>query len=474
MNNTMSSITNLFNQPMVDHHLKVSLKPAIRPIFTAFFLLLLSAISLPSPGTLPILFRLSLLPFLFGLAYDILLNRDYSFGSPLRDTAFPSIAFIIVFRALDFAIINLWDPERAAHWIVPDESTVESKETPTATKDQENKHDDKSETEKKSDNSSESKVMNSKEPCRKWRRVPYPPLWSTDRLLWALDNLMLLRPGTPWLFPWRLRALSWSQRVLESPQATWATPEWPLLPAALQQIAHLICHAYIRRLNLDGSRPLWDEPLFVQCALTFALGGIVTFGNAFEEALLYPIITHFNLIPPTALVSNSRRAILSSGLVDLWGKRWHHVWRRSYVRLARLMPGANNPLVHAFATFYISAVMHCILLSRLYPNPTLSNPASFLTLIFEPGVMMFFLSQGIGTVIERVWLPVRPNDGMGKKLLRWLWLYFVLIGSGRWVTNTLVLKGAMVKDQWDMLNWSVVIKMLFGLIWPPSNLSGFG
>ncbi|EGG13052.1 uncharacterized protein MELLADRAFT_86997 [Melampsora larici-populina 98AG31] len=226
--------------------------------------------------------------------------------------------------------------------------------------------------------------------------------------------------------------------------------------------------------NRSSNLPLWDEPLFVQCALTFALGGIVTFGNAFEEAITYPIITHLNLIPPTALVSNSRRAILSSGLVDLWGKRWHHVWRRSYVRLARLIPGANNPLVHAFATFYISAVMHCILLSRLYPTPTLSNPVTFLTLIFEPGVMMFFLSQGIGTVIERVWLPVRPNDGIGKKLSRWLWLYFVLIGSGRWVTNTLVLKGVMVKDQWDMLNWSVVIKMLFGLIWPPSNLSGFG
>lgn len=338
----------VFHQPMVDHDLNVSLKPAIQPITTAFVLLFLSAITLPSPGLLPVLFRISLLPFLGSLAYDLLLNRNYSFGSPLRDTAFPSLAFLILFRALDFSLINLWDPELAYHWIVPDQVP------------QPDSHQSDSQPHP---STSSSTLKDSEQPnshldglCQRWRKVPYPSLWSFDRCLWAFDNLMLLRPGTPWLYPWRLRALSWAQRALESPHTLWAVPEWPLPPALVQQAAHLVCHAYIRHLDLDGSRSLWEEPLLTQCLLTFALGGIVTFGNALEEAIVYPLISYFQLLPPTALVANSRRAILSSGLVDLWGRRWHHVWRRSFVRLARLLPGASNSLVHAFATFYIRSV----------------------------------------------------------------------------------------------------------------------
>lgn len=83
--------------------------------------------------------------------------------------------------------------------------------------------------------------------------------------------------------------------------------------------------------------------------------------------------------------------------------------------------------------------------------------------------MVFFLAQGAGTVVERVWFPVRTGEGLGRKLIRWVWLYVVLIGSGRWVTNTLVLKGVMKKKEWDMLNWSVVLRMLMGLVWPPVN-----
>ncbi|KAI8445560.1 hypothetical protein BY996DRAFT_1961715 [Phakopsora pachyrhizi] len=133
-------------------------------------------------------------------------------------------------------------------------------------------------------------------------------------------------------------------------------------------------------------------------------------------------------------------------------------------RLARLFPGASrNRLVHAFATFWVSAAMHCLLIARLYPAPTISQPRSFIPLFYEPGIYTFFLFQGLGTIIERIFLPIRAKESRLRKTLRLLWCYFVLIGSGRYATNTMVVNGLMAKKEWDMLNWTVVIKMIFGL-----------
>ncbi|PLW09765.1 hypothetical protein PCANC_05200 [Puccinia coronata f. sp. avenae] len=238
-------ISSMFNQPMVQQDWVISVKPAFLPIVTSISLLFISAVSLPSKSRSAIYFRLALLPFHLMLAYDICVNKNYSLGSAFRDSAFPTFAFLLFYRSLDFSILNLWDAEPAFHWIVPD-------------------HEPSAVTELKPKSSNDKPII-------RWRKVPHPPLFSFDRMIWALDNLTLSRPGTPFLFPWKARALEWSQRALESPDTKFGVPEWPISPAIIQQLVHLGCHFYIRHLDIKSGQQIWDLPLFVQCALSFAL-----------------------------------------------------------------------------------------------------------------------------------------------------------------------------------------------------------
>ncbi|OAV87818.1 hypothetical protein PTTG_29270 [Puccinia triticina 1-1 BBBD Race 1] len=425
----------LFNQPMIQQKWAINAKPALFPVLTSIFLLFISAVSLPSKSRSAIYFRLALLPFQLMLAYDLCVNKNYSLGSAFRDPAFPSFGFLILYRAMDFSILNLWDPEPAFYWIVPDRP-------PT----------------------SDAKLVSSDEKSIRWRKVPHPPLFSFDRMLWALDNLTLMRPGTPFLFPWKIRALEWSQRTLESPETKFGEPEWPLLPAIIQQLVHLGCHLYIRQIDIKAGQQLWSLPLFVQCALSFALGGAVTFSYALEEAILFPLILRFKLLPKTALVSHSKRSITSAGLGELWGKRWHHIWKRCFVRLARLMPGSNNRLIQMFGIFWISGMFHCLLLARLYPTPDISRPMSFLPLVYEPGIYKFFLCQGIGVIVEKIVLgDPKKDEALTKKIIRLVYLYFVLLGAGRFSTNALAVKGLLDKDQWNTVTIPAISKMFYDI-----------
>jgi len=430
--------SSLFTQPMVQQQWTISPKPAVLPILSALFLLFISALSLPCKSRSAIYFRLALLPIQLMVTYDIAVNKKYSLGSAFRDSAFPTFSFILFFRCLDFSILNLWDDEPAFHWIVPESSSSPADST---------------------------SGPNSDEKPLRWRKVPHPPLFSFDRVLWALDNLTLSRPGTPFLFPWKLRALEWSQRALESPDTKFGEPEWPLFPAIIQQLVHLGCHLYIRHLDIQPGQQIWHLSLFVQCALCFALGGAVTFSNALEEAIFFPLILRFKLLPRTALVSHSKRAITSAGIGELWGKRWHHVWRRCFVRLARLVPGSSHRLVGMFGAFWISAMFHCLALARLYPTPDISRPITFLPLVYEPGIYRFFLFQGIGVIVEKlVFGDPKKDEALAKKVIRIFYLYFVLLSAGRYSTNALAVKGLLSKDQWNTVTIPAIAKMFYNIL----------
>ncbi|KAA1071447.1 hypothetical protein PGT21_007626 [Puccinia graminis f. sp. tritici] len=425
----------LFNQPMIQQEWAISVKPVVLPVLTSIFLLFISAVSLPCKGRSAVYFRLALLPFQLILTHDICVNKKYSLGSAFRDSSFPTFGFLLLYRALDFSILNLWDPEPAFHWIVPDRP-------PT--------------TESKSESPDEKPI--------RWRKVPHPPLFSFDRMLWALDNLTLMRPGTPFLFPWKIRALEWSQYALESPQTKFGEPEWPLLPAIIQQLVHLGCHLYVRQLDLKAGQTIWTLPLFDQLALTFALGGAVTFSYALEEAIFFPLILRFNLLPKTALISHSKRSIASAGLGELWGKRWHHVWKRCFVRLPRLMPGSSHRLVQMFGAFWTSAMFHCLVLGRLYPTPDISRPISFLPLIYEPGIYKFFLCQGAGVIIEKILLgDPKKDERLTKRIIRIFYLYFFLLGAGRYSTNSLAVKGLLDRDQWNTVTIPAISRMFYDI-----------
>ncbi|WAQ81715.1 hypothetical protein PtA15_2A26 [Puccinia triticina] len=310
----------LFGQRMVLHDRRVNFKPVIMPLTASFFFLWVCAVSLPEKGPGPALFRLAVLPFLLAGAFDLAVNKTYSLGSPLRDVMFPYWGCLIAFRIIDMALVSLWDEDPAPKWIKPRSVPELAKLHPTK---------------------STAGKGTSKATCESrylWRPVPHSPLFSFDRALYGLDVIMLNRPGTPWLFPWRLRSLDWSLVALNGQrreQLKFGKPEWPFLLALVQQVFHLMAHNYIRTMDLDGerreTRDLWSIKLPDQILVTLALGAIVALSSSLEEAITFPLLLNSKLLPETALLGNTRRAILSKGLAELWGYRWHHNWRRSFV-----------------------------------------------------------------------------------------------------------------------------------------------
>lgn len=454
----------LFSRRMVQHDRRVSFKPVIVPLTSSFLLLWLCAVSLPEKGRFPVLFRLSILPFLLACACDIAVNKTYSLGSPLRDVMFPYWGCLIAFRIIDMALVTLWDKNPAPQWIKP-------KRIPEDL----NCNLDKSEPMEPSEivetKVDEAPLHNPRifskadhETHHLWRPVPHAPLLSFDRALYGLDVILLNRPGTPWLFPWRLRSLDWSLTALNGQrreQLNFGKPEWPFLLALIQHIFHFMAHSYIRSIDLDGERreaqDLWAIKLPHQILVTLALGSIVALSTSLEEAITFPLFLNAKILPPTALLGYSRRAVLSKGLVELWGYRWHQNWRRSLVRTARLFPGGLNPTGNALWTFFLSGVMHSVMLARAYPTPKWSRPCTIIPIFWEPGMMLFFIAQGLGAMIEKKFLSWHRSP-----ILRIVWMYVILIGTGRYLVNSMILKGWLSAYEWNQMNYANVISDLFG------------
>ncbi|KAI7965437.1 hypothetical protein MJO29_003535 [Puccinia striiformis f. sp. tritici] len=181
-----------------------------------------------------------------------------------------------------------------------------------------------------------------------WRPVAHSPLFSFDRALYGLDVLLLNRPGTPWLFPWRLRSLDWSLVALNGQrreQLKFGKPEWPFLLALIQQVFHLMAHNFIRSMDLDGkrseARDLWVIKLSDQILVTLALGAIVALSSSLEEAITFPLLLNSKFLPQTALLGNTRRAILSKGL--------RH--DALYHACASLPDANSQPSLYDFASF---------------------------------------------------------------------------------------------------------------------------
>lgn len=476
----------LFGQRMVLHDRRVNFKPVIMPLTASFFFLWVCAVSLPEKGPGPALFRLAVLPFLLAGAFDLAVNKTYSLGSPLRDVMFPYWGCLIAFRIIDMALVSLWDEDPAPKWIkprsVPELAKLHPTKSTAGSKINEKRDDDDNDNDNDNGNGNEEEEQEqeqvslapfrqgkgtSKATCESrylWRPVPHSPLFSFDRALYGLDVIMLNRPGTPWLFPWRLRSLDWSLVALNGQrreQLKFGKPEWPFLLALVQQVFHLMAHNYIRTMDLDGerreTRDLWSIKLPDQILVTLALGAIVALSSSLEEAITFPLLLNSKLLPETALLGNTRRAILSKGLAELWGYRWHHNWRRSFVRTARLFPGGLSCKGNALWTFFLSGMMHSIMLARAYPTPTLSRPCTILPIFWEPGMMLFFMAQGVGTLIEKTYFGTRNAS-----VLRRIWMCVVLIGTGRYLVNSMVVKGWLSAYEWNQMNYANVISDIFG------------
>ncbi|KAG0145888.1 hypothetical protein CROQUDRAFT_45194 [Cronartium quercuum f. sp. fusiforme G11] len=123
---------------------------------------------------------------------------------------------------------------------------------------------------------------------------------------------------------------------------------------------------------------------------------------------------------------------LSSSIAELWGRRWHALFKRTFVLMGgkpmvwitkRLGASSNTQrLMGLFGIFAASAFLH------EYPIFALTHPHQPYRHLFSefPGAGFFFLLQPLGMLIEPYVIPLIPKKLGGGKL--WVWAFLILTG----------------------------------------------
>ncbi|CAO1637010.1 unnamed protein product [Parajaminaea phylloscopi] len=430
-------------------------------IAIAISLLIAAAATLPQSSHLRFwgLVRVFLCIAIWWCAIEISTNPSITLGAPIRDMQWPMIGWNLMLRASDICIVSLGDTsaqQRAPRWIVPSSQKDRfpgceplpprdhAKETKDAT------------TPRVSDGRASEKPL----PVTEWYVVPHTPsLWSTRRLLWAWDQISVLRPGTSLILPWEQRSLEWSHAALlgdgrskGSTRPTFGNPEslWYLLfqvtllvavvGPALDAIATVP-----QSLTGTGADFYYALPLSKQMLLAFCYGFLVPFPSSVVESLLFPLLLRLKLVPRTALLSNFDYPLLSAGPVEFWGRRWHSLIRRVVWRNAFLVPGSRTSAwISRLAAFGVSGTLHSwILVKWLRPVPPTKIHA-IIAGLFLPGPMLLFVGQGAACAVE-VLVMGAPRNGDRKsradKWIRTIWLWVTILIMGRWYVAAIISLG---------------------------------
>ncbi|CAO1618911.1 unnamed protein product [Sympodiomycopsis kandeliae] len=446
--------------------------PLISTITFLFLILFCLHMTLPSTSPTVSYLRFLAFPlFLVALFPFIEEGSGYTFGNDFRDIAIPSFVWLPLSEATRICFLAVWDShhERAPRWIVP-ESQKHRWPGAVPVRKQENGQVIKGEMHTTDHDDGSLAVPSS------WYYVPHPRAFTCLRLLWAIDNMTLRRPGTSLLFPSQQRALEWSLPTMEKTSAIYSQAarleqkgdihsakqlrrtapiwfgqiEWNALISLLQMTFLYYFVTYVKSLDLSIKKGTYHPqnfftlPLPQQYFLTFGLGALVAFPNSSLQSLIeYPLQS---ILPTTALIPVFQRPLCANGPKDFWNKRWHQFLRRDFANVAKLVPGAREiPLIRVIATFAVSAAEHSFVFSTRFRKAPSSIPES-IYLFIQPCIYFFFLSQVVLIMIEEYCLP--KNSLWARRLLLWIGL----LTTGRYVTAHLWELGCF--DTVEFTNWS--------------------
>ncbi|MBW0462961.1 hypothetical protein O181_002676 [Austropuccinia psidii MF-1] len=374
----------------------------------------LGALTIPSKSVVAHAFRLALLAVTFPKIIDLATNKTHSIGIWLFDqTFFTMFSWHAISHILDIALVSFL-PSSAPFWIRPTPKELE-------------RMDHLRQKPSKDIIPSQDQLF-----PKEWEVVPHPPPFSLDRALYAIDFLTLLRPGTSWLFPWQFRAFDWSLPAFKSPHR-FGKPEGSYKVAVFHCFLFLSALLYFNLLNGADGPIMSFSPfnLLNQFLLTFSAGCMVCLISGPVEALSFGFLLRQKILPTSALLNNFNQPYLSLSIEDFWGRRWHHFVRRKLTRLGSLLPYGSTKSGNAFWAYVLSGIMHSFFMARVKPEPTLSQPLSYLSLWYDSGTFWFFSLQGVGMLVERAFIP-----GPWKRL--WLWLS--IIPSGHWYIDSILQK----------------------------------
>ncbi|GAC97133.1 hypothetical protein PHSY_004718 [Pseudozyma hubeiensis SY62] len=478
-------------------HLEASWEPNFRPALPSLTLcivwLFLLCLTLPSASTSSRLLRLASFPPLAIISAHLAFDRTYTCGNPLRDLLLPTLTWSITCKAVEICLVYSAGGPRLIRPFLPDTSG------PVA------------------------KMQASKYDQYQWQPVDFPKPLSWGRIVYGLDVLFLRRPGTSMILPKQGRALEWSKRGLNewasylkihkcqpheipahSPVRRFGEREMPLLPAFLQ-IAFVwtsfswwyavaapssevisVLGFYVP-IDSSSSRSFLDAllpavvprhhlvllgapasafalPLLTRFAMVITVGGAVFLAPGFLESLMLLVWKPF---PATCFLSAFEQPLTSPGLGRFWARSWHATSQRDYLNMASMLPFSNHPALQVLYVFFWSGVQHSLMFARLRTDPSAPfNLTTILTYMLDPGMMTFFLSQGIGILIERAVLDALPISWKKQRsvvtMARRIWMFSVLLVAGCAFLDSILEKQLFTKDILDGFSPSALGLMLAG------------
>ncbi|KAH9444561.1 hypothetical protein Pst134EA_024139 [Puccinia striiformis f. sp. tritici] len=361
-------------------------------------------------------FRLGLLVWLCPKIMDYSISPNYSFGNTLANQIlFSYFGWTLLASLLDLALLPFVSPG-PPRWIRPTEEELERvldlKGAAVLTR----------LTPDRREQACEELIP------KHWQTVPFPAPFSTGRLLYAYDYLTLVRPTTSPLFPWQFRAFDWSMPALSAGGVAgrgYGRPETGRKSALVHLLVYVMFIVYVDNLALRsiGRITMAELGTIHQLMLTIGAGCLISLATGPCESVIFRRLLSGKIVPPTALLANFNQPYLASSIQDFWGNRWHHSVRRQLTRLGSLFPLGRTKTGNAFWAYVLSAMLHSFILARSKPEPSSSNPASYLALFFDRPTVAFFVSQGFAMMIERHFVP---------HSMRRLWFWITILIAGRW------------------------------------------
>lgn len=175
----------------------------------------------------------------------------------------------------------------------------------------------------------------------------------------------------------------------------------------------------------------------------------------------------------------------ATSLQDFWTRRWHHIFRRVFDRMAipfmlimpRSIPPSFRRVARALIIFSFSACFHLILVERMLTTPKNASvlakniqgdQAPPVWAFFNSSTLRFFLYQPVGLFIERAVLTPIANllllPGPARIFVHRLWAWGWLLWTGRFWADAWARGGMWAEDE-GHVGWSPVRGILFGKWW---------
>lgn len=425
---------------------------AVSYISTCLALGILSAMTLPerTNTTAWKCFRIICWLIVVKLSVDFSIDPAVSLGAPLRDMVMPLLGWNALARMTDLCVVSVWDGEereRAPRWIVPAGSKLLRG------------------VQEEGEANGQATSASSKDKPMQWKVVPHSQytLLSLRRLLWAVDHISLLRPGTSWFLPAEQRALEWSLSILTQP----AKPHHHRFFGRSEGLPYLITSVVLSAagapifMRIMSSIPQsstgtgadnfyalkWWEQGFIPLWIGL---NVPLQWTVMETLFLFPLVQRSQLLPSTALLPAFAHPLLASGPTDLWGRRWHPFVRRAAWRNASLfVPRSWGAWGSRLGSFVITGSLHGWAVIR-WIRPLPPSTLHALVVLLLPGPMALFVGQGVACVLELLLLGPPPAGRGGEKGWRaWarsVWLWVSVAWMGRWLIATIVSLGMATKE----------------------------